>query len=117
MLKASSLALALFIASSAHAQIRPAKSHEVRNAFLHLGLGAGVEIGVSQAAGGPQKYGAGLLASGLVAGFKEASDAIAGRDTKKQAIFHALTIVAGAGIAAAAWHKAPNCWSACGRVN
>jgi hypothetical protein len=46
----------------------------------HAGLGAAVELGISQAAGGSSKYGAGVLSAGVVAGFKEGSDAIAGRD-------------------------------------
>jgi hypothetical protein len=68
-------------------------------ALEHLALGSGTEVAVSYAAGGPRKYGAGILAAGLVAGFKEGADAVAKRDTKKEAAFHALTIVAGAGIA------------------
>jgi hypothetical protein len=71
----------------------------------HVSLGAGVELGVAYAAGGPKKYGAGILAAGLVATFKESADAIAGRDTKKQAALHALTQLAGAGIAAAINHS------------
>lgn len=70
----------------------------------HVSLGAAVEVGVSQVAGGPQKFEAGLLAAGLVAGFKESADAIAGRDTRKQAAIHALEIVAGAGVMAAVRH-------------
>jgi len=71
----------------------------------HLTIGAATEIGVSQAAGGAEHWPAGLLAAGAVAGFKEGSDAVSGRDTRKQAVWHALTIVAGAGISAAAWHR------------
>jgi len=70
----------------------------------HVSLGAGTEIAVSQTAGGPKKYLAGISAAGIVAVVKEGSDVIAGRDTKKEAAWHALTIVAGAGIAAAARH-------------
>jgi len=70
----------------------------------HVSLGAGTEIAVSQAAGGPKKYLAGISAAGIVAVVKEGSDVVAGRDTKKEAAWHALTIVAGAGIAAAARH-------------
>lgn len=81
------------------------KKHKVLTALEHLALGAGTEVAVSQAAGGPQKYQAGLLASGIVAGFKEGADAVAGRDTKKQAFLHAITIIGGAGIAALAYHK------------
>src|SRR5215471_17050944 len=71
----------------------------------HLAIGAGTEVAVSQAAGGGKKWPAGLLAAGAVAGFKEGADAQAGRDTKKQAVIHALTIVAGAGAAALATSK------------
>jgi len=70
----------------------------------HLAIGAGTEVGISQAAGGSQKYTAGLLAAAGVAGFKEGADAWAGRDTKKQAAWHALSIVLGAGIAVAIKH-------------
>ena len=70
----------------------------------HAAIGAGVEIGISQAAGGSQKYVAGLLAAGTVAGFKEGSDARSGRDSKKQAAWHAFSILVGAGIAAGLKH-------------
>jgi hypothetical protein len=70
----------------------------------HVALGAGVEIAVSRTAGGPGKYPAGIVAAGAVAGFKEGADAITGADTKKMAVWHALTILAGAGIAAAVKH-------------
>jgi hypothetical protein len=76
----------------------------LRRAAEHVSLGAGVEIAVSQVAGGAHKYPAGILAAGLVAGFKEGSDAVAGRDTKKQAAWHAFCILAGAGSAAAVKH-------------
>jgi len=71
----------------------------------HVAIGAGTEVAVSQVAGGARKWPAGLVAAGAVAGFKEGSDAVAGRDTKKQAALHALTIVAGAGAAILAKHK------------
>lgn len=70
----------------------------------HVAVGAGVEIAVSRTAGGPGKYPAGIVAVGLTAGFKEGADAVAGRDSKKMATWHALTILAGAGVAAAASH-------------
>lgn len=73
-------------------------------AVEHISLGAGVEIGVSRLAGGPNKYTAGIVAAGLVAGFKEGSDAVAGRDTKKQAACHAFIQIAGAGLAAGIKH-------------
>jgi hypothetical protein len=76
----------------------------LRTTAEHVSLGAGVEIGIAQAAGGPHKYAAGLLAAGAVAGFKEGADAVAGRDTKKQAIWHAFSVMAGAGIAASVRH-------------
>jgi hypothetical protein len=83
----------------------PAQSmRKVLRTVEHLAIGAGVEIGVSQAAGGSRKYAAGLIAAGAVAGFKEGSDAVAGRDTKKMAAIHALTILAGAGFAVAVKH-------------
>jgi hypothetical protein len=72
--------------------------------FEHLALGAGTEIAVSQAAGGSKKYGAGILAAGIVAGFKEGADAVAKRDTKKEAAIHALTILAGAAVAVVVKH-------------
>jgi hypothetical protein len=70
----------------------------------HVAIGVGVEIGVSRAAGGPKKYAAGIVAAGAVAAFKEGSDAVCGADSKKMAAIHALTILAGAGIAAATSH-------------
>jgi hypothetical protein len=68
----------------------------------HLAIGAGVYSAVS----GPidWKWYPGTIATGAVAGFKESADAIAGRDTKKQAVIHALTILAGAGAVAIAKH-------------
>jgi hypothetical protein len=77
---------------------------KILHAVEHLAIGAGVEIGISQAAGGSHKYAAGLIAAGTVGGFKEGSDAVSGRDTKKRAAIHALTILAGAGIAVAVKH-------------
>jgi hypothetical protein len=86
----------------------PCHARHVKSTLLkvaeHVSLGVGVEITVSRVAGGPNKYAAGIVAGGLVAGFKEGSDAVAGRDTKKQAAWHAATILAGAVIAAAAKH-------------
>jgi hypothetical protein len=70
----------------------------------HISVGTGVEIAVSRTAGGPNKFVAGIVAGGLVAGFKEGADAVAGRDSKKMAAIHALYILAGSGIAAAASH-------------
>ena len=80
--------------------------------FVHLGehlaLGAGTEVGISQLAGGPQKYTAGIVATGAVAGWKEGTDALdkdrKTGDTKKQAAWHAFSILAGAGIVAAIRH-------------
>ena len=69
------------------------------NLAEHLALGAGAELGTSRAAGNFRNWPPGLVAVGLVAGFKEGADAISGRDTKREAIFHALSILAGAGIA------------------
>jgi enoyl-CoA hydratase/carnithine racemase len=76
----------------------------VVTAIEHLALGAGTQLAVSQAAGGPSKYGAGLVATGILASVKEGSDVVAHRDTKKKAILHALTIMVGAGAVAAARH-------------
>jgi hypothetical protein len=70
----------------------------------HLAIGAGTEVGISQIAGGAGKYPAGISAAAIVAGFKEGADASSGRDTKKQAAFHAISIVVGAGIAALVKH-------------
>ena len=53
-------------------------------------------------AGGDSKWKAGIAAAGLVAAFKEGADAVAHRDTRKQAAWHAFSILVGAGIAAAA---------------
>jgi hypothetical protein len=86
----------------------PCHARHVKSTLLkvaeHVSIGVGVEIAVSRTAGGPGKYPAGILAAGVVAGFKEGSDAVAGRDTRGQAAWHAFCILAGAGIAAAAKH-------------
>jgi len=50
------------------------------------------------------KWYPGIIAGGAVAGFKEGADAEAGRDTKKKAAWHALTILAGAGAVVAFKH-------------
>lgn len=96
------LLLAALLLCSSFSPAQTAK--KVVHALEHLAIGAGVEIGVSQAAGGSHKYAAGLIAAGAVAGFKEGSDAVSGRDSKKQAAIHALTILAGAGLAVAVKH-------------
>jgi hypothetical protein len=86
----------------------PSPAQHVKRNLLrvveHVALGAGVEIAVSRTAGGPGRYPAGILAAGITAGFKEGADAISGADTKKMATWHALSILAGAGIAAAVKH-------------
>ena len=97
------VSMLLLAVPAAHA--RPKWKKVLIHAAEHVALGAGTEVAVSQVAGGPRKYWAGITAAGIVAGFKEGTDAVAGRDTKKQAAWHALTIMAGAGIAAAARHK------------
>ena len=94
------LALALILATGVQA-----KPHKLLQVLEHVSFGAGVEIGMSQAAGGPSHVAMGMGSAAIVAGLKEYADYQAGKDTKKQAITHALTIVAGAGIAAGAWHK------------
>lgn len=68
----------------------------------HLALGAGTEAGISYAAGGEAKWPAGLAAAALVAGFKEGADASADRDTKRQAAFHAFSVLLGGVIIALA---------------
>lgn len=70
----------------------------------HLLLGAGC-YGALYAIAGSGRQGA-VAGSGcaLVAGAKEGSDAYAGRDTRKQAVIHAITILAGAGAVAAFKH-------------
>jgi len=82
-------------------------SHSSKHSFArfleHVAIGAGVYATVSGTAG--WKPVPGLLGAGLIAGFKESSDAIAKRDTKKQAAFHAVSILIGAGITAAIKHK------------
>jgi len=92
----------LFFALAAPVEAFPWKA--IGKLAAHFALGAGTELAVSQAAGGPRKYGAGILAGGAVGAFKEGADAQAGRDSKKKAALHAFTILAGAGIAAAAKH-------------
>ena len=84
------------------------KPHKLVRFIGHLAIGAGTEAGISAIAGGPRKWPAGLTAATVVAAFKEGSDAVAGRDTRKQATVHALMIVAGAGIVALAWHGQAN---------
>jgi hypothetical protein len=89
-----------------------ARTHHYKKFFTHLAehlaIGAATEIGISQLAGGPQKYTAGLVAVATVASFKEGTDALdpdkTTGDTKKQAAFHAATILVGAGIMAAIRH-------------
>ena len=93
-------------------EVRKSAPESTRNGFRfrwesfagHLALGAAVEPGIAAIAGGRQKYAAGLSAAALVAAFKEASDALAGRDTRKQAAWHAFSVLLGAGIVAGAWH-------------
>jgi hypothetical protein len=73
-----------------------AKPHPKLKAALkvagHLAIGAGTEIAVSRIAGGPQKWPAGLVAAGAVAGFKEGSDALSGADTSGQKETDFLTL-------------------------
>lgn len=72
----------------------------------HVSLGAGTELGMYEIAGGSsrRRVAVGLSTAALVAGFKESADAVSGADTKKQAAWHAFSILAGAGIAAAVKH-------------
>lgn len=68
----------------------------------HVSLGAATELGVAHAgARRHADWAAGLVAVGVVAAAKEGSDAIAGRDTIRQAAWHASMIALGGGIAAA----------------
>jgi hypothetical protein len=87
--------MVLLLATSAQAKPHP-KLKAVLKVAGHLAIGAGTEIAVSRIAGGPQKWPAGLVAAGAVAGFKEGSDALSGADTSGQAATHAATIVLGA---------------------
>ena len=66
----------------------------------HLALGAGTEVAVSLIAGRPHGWAAGLASTAVVAAVKEGTDAYSGRDSKNMAAFHALTILAGAVVAA-----------------
>lgn len=70
----------------------------------HMALGASIEIAVSNRAGGPQKYQAGLLAASLVASFKEGADVLGHKDTKKSAALDTSEILAGAVAAAGVRH-------------
>lgn len=70
----------------------------------HLAIGAGTEVGISELAGGSDKYAAGITAAALVAAFKEGTDAAAHKDTKRSAFIDAMEIVFGAGIVAAIRH-------------
>lgn len=99
----TTLCLLLYLTAPAFAQPRHYKKFFTHLAE-HLALGAATEIGVSQLADGPSKYAAGIVAAGVVAGFKEGTDARDKRDTKKQAAWHAFSILAGAGIMAEARH-------------
>jgi hypothetical protein len=74
------------------------------HAFEHVTLGAGIEIGTSQAAGGANHVAVGMTSTAIVAGLKEYADYQTGKDTFKMTIIHALEVVGGAGIAAGAWH-------------
>lgn len=88
----------------------PAEARGVKKALLkvaeHVALGGGVELGMSQVAGGSsaRRVAVGLSSAALVAGWKEGSDAVCGSDTKKQAAWHAATQMLGAGAAAAIKH-------------
>lgn len=67
----------------------------------HVSLGAGTQAAVSYTANAQHpNWQAGLVGVGIMAAVKEGSDVVSGRDTKKQAAVHALTILAGAGVVA-----------------
>lgn len=89
---------------SAPLQAQSHKKAILKKLAEHVSLGAGIELGMSEIAGGKHKYPVGLSAAALVAGFKESADAIAGADTRKQAAWHATCIMIGAGIAAGVRH-------------
>ena len=91
--------VAILILNGAGAQARPhPKLKAVARVAEHLAIGAGVQFGVQRAAHG--QWQPGLIAAGAVAAFKEGTDALDGRDTKKMAALHALTIFAGASVVA-----------------
>jgi hypothetical protein len=95
MRNAMGLLIVLLLGTSVQAKPHPKLKAALKVAG-HLAIGAGTEIAVSRIAGGPQKWPAGLLAAGAVAGFKEGSDALSGADTSGEAATHAATIVLGA---------------------
>lgn len=98
-----SLLLALAISVPVVAQRHPHR-HALVHFAEHVALGVGVELGISQIAGGGpnRRMAAGLSSAALVAGFKEGSDAISGRDTRREAAWHAFSQMIGAAIAAGA---------------
>lgn len=55
-------------------------------------------------AGPSRRWQAGVSGTAAVAVIKEGGDILNGLDTKGQGLFHALSIMAGAGIVAAFWH-------------
>lgn len=71
----------------------------------HAAIGAGTYAGITALDHGAHpRWVVGISATAAVAGFKEGSDANNGKDTRKQAIKHALMILAGGGVTAALWH-------------
>lgn len=71
----------------------------------HLAIGAGSCAAITALDHGAHPRWAPCIATtALVAGFKEGSDANNGQDTRKEAIRHALMILAGGGATAALWH-------------
>ena len=69
----------------------------------HLAIGGGTALAVNQVAGHNAQW-PGVVAAAPVAFFKEYTDAHDHKDTIKQAIIHALTIEAGAGLVARVKH-------------
>jgi len=102
MTKKVILVAILILNGAGAAQAKPKLKTVVRVAE-HLAIGAGVQLAVSQAAGG--RWQPGLIAAGAVAAFKEGTDALDGKDTRGMAALHALTILAGAGITAVATER------------
>lgn len=76
----------------------------ISHLFEHLAIGAGSYAALGALAGPDRRWRVGLSGAALVAGWKEGTDAYNGKDSRKMAIFHALTILGGAGIVAAFWH-------------
>lgn len=91
--------------SGSHKSARGVILSTIKDAALHVTLGAGVQQGAAYAFGGPQHVAASMALVGVVAFTKEYTDRMTAHDTTKKAFIDGLTIVAGGGVAAAAHHK------------